>query len=64
MSLRLALVGAGRMGRVHLDALPGARRVEAVAVVDPVAEARAATGLPGHATVDELLAGGTASTRS
>jgi myo-inositol 2-dehydrogenase/D-chiro-inositol 1-dehydrogenase len=57
MSLRLALVGAGRMGRVHLHALHDAKRVTAVAVADPVADARAATGLPGHATVDELLAG-------
>jgi myo-inositol 2-dehydrogenase/D-chiro-inositol 1-dehydrogenase len=54
----LAVIGAGRMGRVHLDALREAERVRAVAVVDPVAEARAATGLPGFATVEELLAAG------
>src|SRR5690349_16759085 len=56
--LRVAVVGAGRMGRVHLAALERAPSLEAVAVVDPVAEARAAAGLPGYATVDELLAAG------
>jgi myo-inositol 2-dehydrogenase / D-chiro-inositol 1-dehydrogenase len=58
VALRIAVVGAGRMGRAHVDALRDARAVEAVAVVDPVPEAREATGLPGHATVDELLAAG------
>jgi myo-inositol 2-dehydrogenase/D-chiro-inositol 1-dehydrogenase len=58
--LRLAVIGAGRMGRVHLEALRGAQRVEAVAVADPVAAAREATGLPGYATVDALLAAGVA----
>ncbi len=56
--LRVAVVGAGRMGRVHLAALERAPSLEAVAVVDPVPEARAAAGLPGHATVEELLAAG------
>jgi myo-inositol 2-dehydrogenase/D-chiro-inositol 1-dehydrogenase len=58
--LDLAVIGAGRMGRVHLDALSAARRVRAVAVVDPEQGARAATGLPAFATVEELLAAGTA----
>jgi myo-inositol 2-dehydrogenase/D-chiro-inositol 1-dehydrogenase len=58
VAVRIALVGAGRMGRVHLGALQGARRAEVVAVVDPVPAARAAGGLPGYATVDELLASG------
>jgi myo-inositol 2-dehydrogenase/D-chiro-inositol 1-dehydrogenase len=58
--LRLAVIGAGRMGRVHLEALRDARQVEAVAVADPVAAAREATGLPGYATVEELLAAGVA----
>src|SRR4051812_8765648 len=48
------------MGRVHLEALGAAQRVRAVAVVDPVQQAREATGLPGFATVEELLAAGTA----
>jgi myo-inositol 2-dehydrogenase / D-chiro-inositol 1-dehydrogenase len=48
------------MGRVHLEALREARRAEAVAVADPDAAAREATGLPGYATVDELLDAGVA----
>jgi myo-inositol 2-dehydrogenase/D-chiro-inositol 1-dehydrogenase len=46
------------MGRVHLAALARAPSLEAVAVVDPVPEARAAAGLPAYATVRELLAAG------
>jgi myo-inositol 2-dehydrogenase / D-chiro-inositol 1-dehydrogenase len=57
-ALRVAVVGAGRMGRVHLAALARAPSLEAVAVVDPVPEARAATGLPGYAAVEELLGAG------
>jgi myo-inositol 2-dehydrogenase/D-chiro-inositol 1-dehydrogenase len=59
--LRLAVVGAGRMGSVHLDALRSARRAAAVAVVEPHAPAReaaAARGLRTHADVDELLEAG------
>ncbi len=59
--LRLAVIGAGRMGRVHLRALAGAPSVEVVAVVEPVARLRAeveAAGLPAYATVAELLAAG------
>jgi myo-inositol 2-dehydrogenase/D-chiro-inositol 1-dehydrogenase len=41
--LRVAVVGAGRMGRTHLEALALSRRTVAVAVVDPDAERRAAS---------------------
>src|SRR4051812_29592025 len=58
MPLRVAVVGAGRMGRAHVAALAAAPSLQAVAVVDPVADARDAVDLPGFATVDELLAAG------
>jgi myo-inositol 2-dehydrogenase/D-chiro-inositol 1-dehydrogenase len=47
---RIALVGAGRMGRVHLQVLQGLPDVEVTAVVDPVAAAAT------HKDVDALLA--------
>ncbi|HEX7299871.1 MAG TPA: Gfo/Idh/MocA family oxidoreductase [Solirubrobacteraceae bacterium] len=56
--VRIGIIGAGRMGRVHLDALGLSEAARAVAVVDPVAAAReavAARGLATYATVDELL---------
>ncbi|MEU5553752.1 Gfo/Idh/MocA family oxidoreductase [Micromonospora sp. NPDC047793] len=56
---RLALVGAGRMGRHHLRALTGNPTVAVTAVVDPVPAARAVvagTGLPAYASVEDLLA--------
>jgi myo-inositol 2-dehydrogenase/D-chiro-inositol 1-dehydrogenase len=59
--LRSAVIGAGRMGTVHVDALADARTAEAVAVVEPVDAARAACaarGLATHATVDDLLGAG------
>jgi myo-inositol 2-dehydrogenase/D-chiro-inositol 1-dehydrogenase len=56
--LRVAVVGAGRMGRVHVAALGRAASLEPVAIVDPVPEALAAIDLPGFATVDDLLAEG------
>ncbi len=59
--VRIAVVGAGRMGSVHLEALARAARARAVAVVDPepAARARAADrGLRSHASVEELLAAG------
>jgi myo-inositol 2-dehydrogenase / D-chiro-inositol 1-dehydrogenase len=59
--LRLAVVGAGRMGSVHLDALSSARRAEAVAVVEPhppAREAAAARGVRTYADVEELLDAG------
>ena len=50
--VRIAVVGAGRMGRVHISVLETLPNVEVVAVVDPVA--------PGatHADVETLLADG------
>jgi myo-inositol 2-dehydrogenase / D-chiro-inositol 1-dehydrogenase len=57
--LRVAVIGAGRMGRTHLAALAGCRRAAAVAIVDPDAAARERAGaLAGFATVDDLLAAG------
>jgi myo-inositol 2-dehydrogenase/D-chiro-inositol 1-dehydrogenase len=59
--VRIAVVGAGRMGRVHIEVLGQSRRARPVAVVDPVAAVRdavAAGGLAAHATVEELLAAG------
>ncbi|HEX6761172.1 MAG TPA: Gfo/Idh/MocA family oxidoreductase [Gaiellaceae bacterium] len=50
--VRIAVVGAGRMGRVHLSVLEALPGVEVAAVVDPFA--------PGatHVDLDVLLAGG------
>ena len=57
--VRIALIGAGRMGRVHLDALQCADAVELAGVVEPVAATRqdlAAGGVGNtYATVEELL---------
>jgi myo-inositol 2-dehydrogenase/D-chiro-inositol 1-dehydrogenase len=56
--LRLALIGAGRMGRTHLRALAASPSVAVTAVVEPVPAAReelAAAGLQTHATLEELL---------
>ena len=56
--VRVALIGAGRMGRAHLKALAEARDVEMAAVVDPVEEVRAeleGRGLRTFAHVDDLL---------
>ena len=39
--VRIALVGAGRMGRVHLGALQGSDGIELVGVVEPVDRTRA-----------------------
>jgi myo-inositol 2-dehydrogenase/D-chiro-inositol 1-dehydrogenase len=61
--VRVALVGAGRMGRVHLRALQAAAGIAPVAVVEPVAAIRdtlSAEGLVVYETVDELLAAGQA----
>lgn len=55
--LRVAVVGAGRMGRVHLQALARTDRLVAGAVVDPDPAARD-TGLPHFADPDDLLAEG------
>ncbi|MEU4666242.1 Gfo/Idh/MocA family oxidoreductase, partial [Micromonospora chalcea] len=59
---RLALVGAGRMGRHHLRALADHRTVRIRHVVDPVPAARAevaAAGLPAYPSVADLLADAT-----
>ena len=57
--VRMALVGAGRMGSIHLDALQASREIELVGVVEPFDATRsrvAASGVPTYASVDELLA--------
>jgi myo-inositol 2-dehydrogenase/D-chiro-inositol 1-dehydrogenase len=55
---RLGLIGAGRMGRTHLQALSGSDRVRIVAVAEPASltrDALAASGLTVHAEVDAML---------
>jgi myo-inositol 2-dehydrogenase / D-chiro-inositol 1-dehydrogenase len=55
---RIAVAGAGRMGRVHLDALARSDQVEVVAVLEPVEAIRlqiADRGLRTFATLAELL---------
>jgi myo-inositol 2-dehydrogenase / D-chiro-inositol 1-dehydrogenase len=57
---RLALAGAGRMGRTHLRALADSSDVVVSDVVEPVAEIRhelAAEGRLVHESLDALLAG-------
>ena len=59
--VRVAVIGAGRMGRTHLRALARARGVEAVAAVDPVTTVREALEREGTATwptVDAMLEAG------
>jgi myo-inositol 2-dehydrogenase/D-chiro-inositol 1-dehydrogenase len=59
--LRIAVVGAGRMGRRHLQACAAARGLRAVAAADPRPEVRAdleAGGLRTHADVPRLLDAG------
>jgi myo-inositol 2-dehydrogenase/D-chiro-inositol 1-dehydrogenase len=58
---RIGLIGAGRMGRTHLRALAGSRAVTVAAIVDPVEQARVASGRPptrGYQRVDQLLDAG------
>ena len=58
---RFGLVGAGRMGRTHLRALAGSTTVQVTAVVEPVADARAAMAQAGRTVfedVGQLLAAG------
>ena len=58
---RLGLAGAGRMGRTHLAALAGSRQVRVTGLAEPNPAARVAAarpGLPGFATVAELVAAG------
>jgi UDP-N-acetyl-2-amino-2-deoxyglucuronate dehydrogenase len=59
--LRFALVGCGRISGHHIEALARhAQRAELVAVCDKDAaaldKATAATGVPGHASLEQLLA--------
>ena len=59
--LRLLVVGAGRMGRVHLTAIGSSAAVCAVAVVEPFEATRqhlAGTGLALHADVPSAVAAG------
>jgi myo-inositol 2-dehydrogenase / D-chiro-inositol 1-dehydrogenase len=59
--VRVAVLGAGRMGSAHLHALADARGAKTAAVVEPVDAIReelAATGLRTYTTVDELIAAG------
>jgi myo-inositol 2-dehydrogenase/D-chiro-inositol 1-dehydrogenase len=58
--VQLALIGAGRMGRMHLQALAESDTVTIAAIVDPVASARVAAAEidprpPGYADLDEAL---------
>ncbi|HEX9623330.1 MAG TPA: Gfo/Idh/MocA family oxidoreductase [Streptosporangiaceae bacterium] len=56
-SFRLALVGAGRMGRTHLAAITGSPEVSAAGVVEPYpSEELLATGVPVFGSLDELRA--------
>jgi myo-inositol 2-dehydrogenase/D-chiro-inositol 1-dehydrogenase len=55
---RLGLIGAGRMGRMHLRALAESTRVSVTAIVEPAAAIRASfagTGVQVYETVTELL---------
>jgi myo-inositol 2-dehydrogenase/D-chiro-inositol 1-dehydrogenase len=58
-AVKLALVGAGRMGRMHLRALHGSTAVRITDVVEPVPAVREALrrdGLRAHAGMGDLLA--------
>ena len=57
----VAVVGAGRMGGVHLRALGRTMQARLAAVVEPFAAAReraARLGVPTHASVEKLLSAG------
>ena len=61
MSLRILVVGAGRMGRVHLEAMRESDQVRAVAVVEPFDATReqlADSGLELYESLDDALAAG------
>jgi myo-inositol 2-dehydrogenase/D-chiro-inositol 1-dehydrogenase len=56
--VRLAVIGAGRMGRTHLRALAHAEGVAAAAVVEPIAAVReelAGAGIRTWSSIDELF---------
>ncbi len=57
--VRIALVGAGRMGSIHREAMQISDEIELTAVVEPFTERReglAGEGLTVYETVEELLA--------
>jgi myo-inositol 2-dehydrogenase / D-chiro-inositol 1-dehydrogenase len=59
--VRVAVIGAGRMGRTHLRALADTNGIRAAAVVEPVEAIReelSAAGLDTYAALDELLEAG------
>jgi myo-inositol 2-dehydrogenase / D-chiro-inositol 1-dehydrogenase len=61
--VRVALVGAGRMGQVHLSALRSSAEIELAAIVEPAAAIRSKLtdlGVPLYETPSELIANGTA----
>ena len=61
--VRIALVGAGRMGSVHLAALLASDEIELAAIVEPVAAVRSRhddLGVPLYETPSELIADGSA----
>jgi myo-inositol 2-dehydrogenase/D-chiro-inositol 1-dehydrogenase len=58
---RLGLIGAGRMGRTHLQALAGSELIDVVGIAEPAEPIRAsvaATGRTVHADIDGLLRDG------
>ncbi len=58
---RLCLMGAGRMGRTHLEAIHGSGRVAVTGVVEPQPKTRELlcdSGIPAFASLDLLLAAG------
>ncbi|WP_167332415.1 Gfo/Idh/MocA family oxidoreductase, partial [Rhizobium giardinii] len=58
---RLGLIGAGRMGQVHLRAAAESSLVEVTAVVDPVAATRlslAGNGIKAYETAAEMIDAG------
>jgi myo-inositol 2-dehydrogenase/D-chiro-inositol 1-dehydrogenase len=59
--VRVALIGAGRMGQIHLEALQASETIEVAGVVEPFAPTRdqlRLSGVPVHESVDDLLADG------
>lgn len=60
--LRIAVVGAGRIGRRHIELIGASDASEVAAIVDPAPESESlarANGWPWHADLDTLLAGPT-----
>jgi myo-inositol 2-dehydrogenase/D-chiro-inositol 1-dehydrogenase len=61
--VRIALVGAGRMGSVHLAALQASDAIELAGIVEPVASVRSrlgGVGAPVYEAPSQLIANGTA----